>query len=136
MKLPIAHNRTSEGVTVFLQIDPRTTPPGQIAVREPDDCTRLHIDGTGLDGAPLDDETIGDAIRRTGAGFAAGEPGRFRIRIDWLRRSAGAAGVADGWGDRFTAMLSQARSHGWLDDEDDTVGAHVREATPMPTDEH
>jgi hypothetical protein len=118
---------------MFLQIDPRTSGPGRIAVHEPDDCTRLHIESAGPDGVSLNDESIGDVLEQAGAGFPAGQPGQFRLRVDWLRTSAAnPAAVGDGWADRFAAMLVHARRQGWLDDHNGTVGAHVRHRQPAP----
>jgi flavin reductase (DIM6/NTAB) family NADH-FMN oxidoreductase RutF len=46
-----------------------------------------------------------------------------RVRLDWLC-SAGPSTDAD-WRHGFSGMLHRARSHGWVDDEEGSVSAHV-----------
>ena len=46
------------------------------------------------------------------------------VRVDALRRLAGSA-ATPAWEESLEAMLEFARSRGWVDDETDSVRAHV-----------
>jgi len=108
---------------VYVAIDLREFPP-VVALEEPDDCTRLHLAVVGTvpsldaDGYRLVYAALIDA--------AAGslEDGHGRLAIDALRRLARGR-VADGWDDRFDAMLGDARTRGWIDPDQTSLQAHL-----------
>jgi hypothetical protein len=111
---------------MFLQVVPHAGPADRVFLREPEDCSRLHVGATTPDGQPIDDDTICDALRQSGAGESGDAQGTFRLRLAWLEARAKADGLPDGWTDKFTAMLTYARVSGWLDDAAGTVSVHVQ----------
>lgn len=91
---------------------------GTIDVREPDDCTRLHLDAP----ESVPESELGALLEERGWG-RAGQPGQVWLRISKLRREA-RTGV-DGWPERFDRMIDYARDKGWCDQEGTHVAAHV-----------
>ncbi|MGW2934617.1 hypothetical protein ACWGQ5_24565 [Streptomyces sp. NPDC055722] len=92
----------------------------QVEVREPDDCTRLHIVSSGLTG-----EQVLQLLAARGAALAHPEPGHVRIRVEWLRSSAQAASVGEDWTSRFEQMLRYSGDRGWLEPATQTLATHI-----------
>ena len=97
----------------------------RVEVREPDDCTRLHIASSGLT-----DEQVLRLLAARGAALAHPQPGHVRIRVEWLRSSAHASGVGEGWAMRFEQMLRFSEEKGWLEPGTQTLTAHIARMDP------
>lgn len=67
---------------------------------------------------------LGSLVRRSGIGALDDDGSHVHVGIEAIR--ALAAGRTDGgWDAGFDAMISYARTKGWVDDAADTVRAHV-----------
>ena len=66
------------------------------------------------------------------AGGVIGVGDHAWVRTDTLRRLAGPAATPE-WEEGFATMLEDARTRGWVDDEQGAVRGHVerRESTPV-----
>ena len=101
-------------------VDLDVTPPS-VALADPADCARFHVE---VHGGDADDAGALDAaLRAHGAGSAVGATGAD-IAVDAVRRMA-SEGVGPSWEDDFSAMLSYARTKGWLSDDGALIRAHV-----------
>jgi hypothetical protein len=92
--------------------------PVSVALAEPEDCRRFHIQVTG-EGTL---ETVAEAIDRSGAGHLDGD--HAYIAIDWIRSRAEGRVPSD-WPANFDAMIGFARSKGWLDEDGGAIQAHI-----------
>jgi hypothetical protein len=105
---------------VYIEVDQSAQGEPHIEVREPDDCTRLHIVSSGLTG-----EQVLQLLVARGAALAHPEPGHVRIRVEWLRSSAQAASVGEDWTSRFEQMLRYSGDQGWLEPSTQTLATHI-----------
>jgi hypothetical protein len=105
---------------VYVEVDESAQGEPRVEVREPDDCTRLHIVSSGLT-----DEQVLRSLTARGAALAHAQPGHVRIRVEWLRSSAQASGVGEDWAMRFEQMLRSSEEKGWLEPGTQTFAAHI-----------
>jgi 3-hydroxy-9,10-secoandrosta-1,3,5(10)-triene-9,17-dione monooxygenase reductase component len=100
-------------------VDLTTTKPRLV---EPRDFERFHIEVSGTVESAENWLRLGALLEAQAVGKLS-EKGA-QVRLDWLC-SAGPSTDAD-WRHGFRRMLHYARSHGWVDDEDESVSAHVQ----------
>jgi hypothetical protein len=93
-------------------------------VVDADDCARLHVTANGLD-----DDEAGAALQQANLG-RAGEAGHVWLAVDALRTLARVGASITDWDKRFNAMITFARSRGWLDASGDHVAAHIERSAP------
>jgi hypothetical protein len=108
---------------VYVEVEQLTPGEPRIEIREPDDCTRLHIVSTGLT-----DEEVLDLLAARGAALPDRQSGRLRLRVGWLRSSAQAEGTSDDWTTRFERMLRHSQQQGWLEPGTQTLAVHIARA--------
>jgi hypothetical protein len=108
---------------VYVEVEQLTPGEPRVKIREPDDCTRLHIVTTGLT-----DEEILDLLAARGAALPDRQPGRLRLCVGWLRSSAQAEGTGDDWTTRFERMLHRSQQQGWLEPGTQTLAVHIARA--------
>jgi hypothetical protein len=102
---------------VHVTVDLAVVPPA-VSLEEPEDCTRFDVVVRGAgDDHDLERTLVGASVGRIEAGDAL-------VTVAAVRRLA-SGWVADGWDERFLAMLDYARGRGWLSDDGDVVRAHV-----------
>ncbi len=102
---------------MFVQVDLGPHPP-VVTLEEPDDTKRFHIAVVGGTEWGL----VFGALVDAAAGRLEGEDAF--VTVDAVRRMA-AGRVGDTWDDDFAAMLSFARSKGWLDEGGNSIRAHL-----------
>jgi 3-hydroxy-9,10-secoandrosta-1,3,5(10)-triene-9,17-dione monooxygenase reductase component len=88
---------------------------------EPRDFGQFRVEVSGTAESPENWLRLGALLESQAIGRLADEVAR--VRLDWLC-SAGPSTDAD-WCHGLSRMLHQARSRGWVDDEDGSVSAHV-----------
>ncbi len=100
---------------MIVEVDART---GKVALAEPATFTELHV-------AAVGDGDLEGVVAALGAdGGRADEPGHVWIRIDAMRRLAGAA-LDSEWEEGFAAMCGYAAGKGWVDPSGEFLAAHV-----------
>ena len=87
-----------------------------VRVDRPDDFTQFHI------AAPRGAD-VGAVLKGNNFGYGDGDEHAF-VSADAIR-SAVAGHVASGWEDGFQGMLAYAAQKGWLEDEGQSVRAHI-----------
>jgi hypothetical protein len=105
---------------VYVEVEQPAQGEPHVEIREPDDCTRLHIVSSGLT-----DEQVLQLLAARGAALAHPQPGHIRIRVEWLRSSAQASVVSEDWSTRFAQMLRYSEEQGWLEPGTQTLAAHI-----------
>jgi hypothetical protein len=99
-------------VGVYLRV---AREPQQVQLLDPNDCTRLFV--------AISPEADYSAIMEIPGCCRAEDFDHVLIHIDLLRKLASGRVAAD-WEERFSAMLSYADRHDWLQAE--FVRAHIR----------
>jgi hypothetical protein len=94
----------------------------QVRVVDVDDLGRLH-----LALGEVTDEEADEALRAAGLGHLR-DAGTGLLDTAALRANAGAQASAPDWGERFDAMVAQARARGWVEDDGATLQVHVESA--------
>jgi hypothetical protein len=94
----------------------------EVRIVDVDDLSRLHL----ALGEVTDDEADG-ALQGAGLGRLLDE-GTGLLDTAALRAAAGALAHAPDWGERFDAMVDDARERGWVSDDGATLRVHVESA--------
>ena len=89
---------------------------GSLALREPDDFKRLHIEAA--DDMPL------DTVRGALASIATFEENNFWVDVAALQ-ALGRAGDAT-WEQKFAAMVASVQKFGWLSPDGQRVRCHLK----------
>lgn len=105
---------------MYVEVEQAAQGEPLVQLREPDDCTRLHIVSLGLT-----DEEVLQLLAARGAALPHQQPGHVRLRVEWLRSSAQASGVGEDWGTRFQQMLRYSEEKAWLEPDTQTLTAHI-----------
>jgi hypothetical protein len=107
---------------VFIRVDLGAEPPA-VTLEEPQDCARFHVEVRGGDMI-----MTAEALVRSGVG-------RLVETDDALIAVAAVRSLAEGrvpstWERDFEAMLSYARTKGWLSDDGSEIRAHAEVVSP------
>jgi hypothetical protein len=78
-----------------------------LSLEQPDDCTRFHVEGRGLDA-----EQVGAALAASGVGTLQEDHAYLQPAV--IARLAQGLVAAD-WLERFDGMLAYAQRKGWVD---------------------
>lgn len=98
---------------MFISIDK----DGKLALREPDDFKRLHIEMS-------DGEVTRDETDRALGSIATRDNDDFWIEVAALRKLGRAGDAA--WESSFDAMIASVRKFGWLSPDGRRVRAHLK----------
>jgi hypothetical protein len=98
----------------------------QAQVMEADDLGRLHVS------TALQPGDVERALQESGIGTTV-ENGHAMLTVNVLHALAAQAATAPDWDEGWTAMLSFARSRGWITGDDRGVWAHVEFSAPDRT---
>lgn len=108
---------------MVITVDLQRGDPAPVALRDPEDCTKFHVEVIG----PRELAALGHALVDADAGRVDGD--HAFIEIGALRRMVSGR-VGDSWADDFEKMLGYARSKGWLDETGSSIQAHVEWVDP------
>ncbi len=92
---------------------------GGVSIHEADDCGRLHLTVSGVEHARAD-----AALRAAGVGEMHGTEHAY-LDLEALHALARAASTADGWAEKWQAMVDYARAKGWIGADGRSVRVHV-----------
>ena len=93
-------------------------PDGKLALCEPDDFKRLHIEAADADMPPGD---VAGAL----TSIATRDGDNFWVGIDALKALSGRTGDAT-WVRNFAAMIASVQKFGWLSADGQRVRCHVK----------
>lgn len=102
---------------MFVTVDLAAHPPA-IKLEEPSDCNRFHVEVSG----GRDGVALGKALVEGGVGRVDGEDAFIEVIAV---RSMAEDRVGPGWLDDFNAMLTFAKTRGWLAEQDSEIRAHI-----------
>jgi hypothetical protein len=108
---------------MVITVDLQRGDPAPVALRDPDDCAKIHVEVIG----PHDVAALGHALVDADAGRVDGEDAF--IDIGAVRQMASGR-VGDSWAGDFEKMLGYARSKGWIDETGSSIQAHVEWVDP------
>jgi hypothetical protein len=97
---------------MFISIDKN----GKLALREPDDFKRLHIEA-----GDMTREQVGSAL----ASIATADGDNFWIEVAALKQLGRTEDA--GWGQSFDAMIRSVRKFGWVSPDGQRVRCHLKE---------
>ena len=97
---------------MFISIDK----DGKLALREPDDFKRLHIEA----GEGTTRERVGSAL----ASIAAADGDNFWIEVEALKRLGRIGDTA--WESSFDAMMRSVQKFGWVSPDGQRVRCHLK----------
>jgi hypothetical protein len=103
---------------MVITVDLQRGHPAPVALRDPDDCGKFHVEVIG----PHDLAAVGHALVDADAGRVDGDDAF--VDIGAVRQLA-AGRVGESWAEDFEKMLTYARSKGWLDESGNAIQAHV-----------
>lgn len=89
-----------------------------VAVREPEDLTRLHVEVDGVE-----EEAADRALAASGLGRLADRE-TAQLSVDGLR-AASPDPAEPGWSERYAGMLAYAARKGWLSEDGRWLQAHT-----------
>jgi hypothetical protein len=89
---------------------------GKLALREPDDFKRLHIEAS--------NDVTRDQIDRALGSIATRDNDDFWIEVAALKRLGHAGDAA--WESGFDAMIASVRKFGWISPDGRRVRAHLK----------
>jgi hypothetical protein len=108
---------------VVITVDLQRGDPAPVALRDPEDCTKFHVEAIG----PHDVAALGHALVDADAGRVEGD--HAFVDVGAVRRLASGR-VGASWAGDFDKMLDYARSKGWIDATGSAIQAHVEWVDP------